>query len=261
MKRDPLVFVESIGEGDPLVLVHGWGMHGGLMRDLAMDLSENFQVFVVDLPGHGRSEPLPGFPLDEVLERLKAALPSSAHWVGWSLGGLISLAMAAESPQVVHSLSMIASSQRFFESAGWPGVKKDLLDQMGREFAADYLATLNRFVGLQTFGQDGARQLSRRILAMMAGASSPDMDSLLGALNLLRDLDLREEFSGLAHPLLSICGGRDRLVPVAQTIELGRLRGALSETLVIDKAAHLPFMTHRHEVVAALREFLLPSSC
>ena len=74
MKRDPLVFVESIGEGDPLVLVHGWGMHGGLMRDLAVDLSENFQVFVVDLPGHGRSEPLPGFPLDEVLERLKAAL-------------------------------------------------------------------------------------------------------------------------------------------------------------------------------------------
>jgi pimeloyl-ACP methyl ester carboxylesterase len=58
VKRDPLVFVESIGEGDPLVLVHGWGMHGGLMRDLAMDLSENFQVFVVDLPGHGRSKPL-----------------------------------------------------------------------------------------------------------------------------------------------------------------------------------------------------------
>jgi len=252
-----LVFVETIGEGSPLVLVHGWGMHGRLMRDLAVDLSEDFQVFILDLPGHGLSAPLPSFPLNEVQERLAAFLPEKAHWVGWSLGGLIALSMARKYPESVQSVSMIASSPCFVERDAWPGVKMDLLDQMGKDFAADYRSTLQRFVGLQTFGQEDSRSLSRRILALMAQAPSPDMDSLLGALNLLRDLDLRAEFSGVSQPVLSICGGRDRLVPAEQFKELNRLRSSLA-TCFIDKAAHLPFLTHRLEVVAALREFLLP---
>ena len=77
MKRQSMIFVESMGQGAPVVLVHGWGMHGNLMRDLAMDLSADFQVFLVDLPGHGRSESLPLFDLVEVLERLAASLPAS----------------------------------------------------------------------------------------------------------------------------------------------------------------------------------------
>lgn len=260
MKRDSLIFVESMGEGDPLVLVHGWGMHGGLMRELAIELCNDFQVFVVDLPGHGRSEPLPLFPLQEVLERLKTSLPKRAHWVGWSLGGLIVLAIASRNPGVVRSISLIASSPRFVEDDAWPGVKKELLDQMGQDFVADYGATLSRFVGLQTFGHEGARQLSRRILSLMAQAPPPDVDSLLGALNLLRDLDLREEFTALSQPILSIWGGRDRLVPSAQSIELERLCSASISAILIDNAAHLPFVTHSQEVLAALREFLLPAS-
>lgn len=260
MKRQPLVFVESMGDGEPLVLLHGWGMHGALMHDLARDLSEDFKVFVVDLPGHGRSEPLPLFDLEELLERLRTSLPVHAHWVGWSLGGLVALAMASRSPQAVDSISMIASSPCFVESPGWPGVSGDLLNQMGQDFSVDYQATLNRFVGLQTFGQEGARQLSRRILDLIAEAPSPDIKSLLGALNLLRDLDLRSEFSALSQPLLLISGGRDRLVPAAQQKALLQLRPTLA-SCYIDKAAHLPFQTHRLEVVNALREFLIPYSC
>lgn len=257
MTGNPLVFVESMGSGEPLVLVHGWGMHGGLMHDLAMDLAGNFQVFVVDLPGHGRSQPLPGFDLVEVLERLKVSLPARAHWVGWSLGGLVSLAMASRNPEAVKSIAMIASSPCFVESPEWPGVSGDLLDQMGRDFSSDYLATLNRFVGLQTFGQEGARQLSRRIYALMAEAPSPDIESLLGALTLLRDLDLRPVLSAISQPLLMISGGRDRLVPEAQLKTILKLRASAASCL-IDQAAHLPFLTHRLEVVFALQKFLIP---
>lgn len=250
-----MVFSERLGKGDPLVLVHGWGMHGGMMRALAADLSRDYQVFLVDLPGHGRSAPLPSFGLDEVLASLKLSLPTSAHWVGWSLGGLLSIAMACQNPGCVKSLSLIASSPCFVECSNWPGVKADLLDQMGRDFAADYLATMTRFVSLQTFGQEGARQLSRDILALMSARPTPDVGSLLGALNLLRNLDLRTEFSELVQPVLSILGGRDRLVPAAQVIELQRVHPSGSVCL-LDKAAHLPFLTHRQEVLEALREFL-----
>ncbi|MBU1777958.1 MAG: alpha/beta fold hydrolase, partial [Gammaproteobacteria bacterium] len=47
--------VESIGSGEPLLLIHGWGMHGGVWTDVAQKLSEDFQVLSVDLPGYGYS--------------------------------------------------------------------------------------------------------------------------------------------------------------------------------------------------------------
>src|SRR5690606_2848134 len=48
-------FVETHGAGPDLVLVHGWGLHGGLFGPLVPLLAERRRVHVVDLPGHGRS--------------------------------------------------------------------------------------------------------------------------------------------------------------------------------------------------------------
>ncbi len=45
--------VETTGSGDPLLLVHGWGMHGGVWGDVAQKLAADFQVHCVDLPGYG----------------------------------------------------------------------------------------------------------------------------------------------------------------------------------------------------------------
>ncbi len=47
--------VEVTGQGEPLVMLHGWGMHGGLWSGAAEQLSQHFTVMAVDLPGHGYS--------------------------------------------------------------------------------------------------------------------------------------------------------------------------------------------------------------
>ena len=43
------------GSGPPLVMLHGWAMHGGIFAPLAARLERHFQLHLVDLPGHGRS--------------------------------------------------------------------------------------------------------------------------------------------------------------------------------------------------------------
>ena len=43
------------GKGQDVVLLHGWGMHGGLWGDFKEVLSESFRLHVVDLPGFGFS--------------------------------------------------------------------------------------------------------------------------------------------------------------------------------------------------------------
>jgi pimeloyl-[acyl-carrier protein] methyl ester esterase len=47
--------VETFGSGPDLVLLHGWGMHGGVWGDFALRLAEHHRVHAIDLPGHGYS--------------------------------------------------------------------------------------------------------------------------------------------------------------------------------------------------------------
>ncbi|HRA24442.1 MAG TPA: alpha/beta fold hydrolase, partial [Usitatibacteraceae bacterium] len=47
--------VELAGQGPDLVLLHGWGLHGGVWQGLARELAPAFRLHLVDLPGHGHS--------------------------------------------------------------------------------------------------------------------------------------------------------------------------------------------------------------
>ena len=47
--------IEIVGDGPPLVLLHGWGLHGGVFAPLVDRLSDRFRMHLVDLPGHGYS--------------------------------------------------------------------------------------------------------------------------------------------------------------------------------------------------------------
>ena len=52
--------VEVVGDGPPLVLLHGWAMHGGVFAPLVARLRDRHTLHVVDLPGHGLSRDVDG---------------------------------------------------------------------------------------------------------------------------------------------------------------------------------------------------------
>ena len=66
--------VESVGAGAPLVLLHGWALHGGIFAPLLPELSMRYRVHVIDLPGHGHSAPLLPYTLDSVTDALMQAI-------------------------------------------------------------------------------------------------------------------------------------------------------------------------------------------
>lgn len=53
---------EVLGEGNPVILLHGWLATLETMRPIANDLSRNFKVYLVDIVGFGKSD-LPEHPL------------------------------------------------------------------------------------------------------------------------------------------------------------------------------------------------------
>ena len=249
------IHCESLGCGPDLVMVHGWAMHGGLLRKLAERLSSQYRVTLIDLPGHGGSTPIADYSLRPVVERLVRAAPASAHWLGWSLGALLALAVADEYPDRVRSLVMVAGTPRFTADGNWPGVDPGLLQQMSVDLEQDYSGTVKRFIGLQSFAQEAPRSLARRIHEMVDERPVPDPAALRGGLALLRDVDARPALVTIQKPVLAILGARDRLIPKALAPWLRELNRGI-EVHELPAAAHLPFITHCDETAGLIAEFL-----
>src|SRR5690606_22026727 len=117
--RAQALHVEVVGSGPPLVLLHGWAMHGGVFAPLVERLRGSRTLYVVDLPGHGHSRDcaLP-LQLEPCVAAVAAAVPP-APWCGWSLGGLLALHAAATRPQAVPALAMLCATPRFVRGDGW----------------------------------------------------------------------------------------------------------------------------------------------
>lgn len=100
-------------DGTPAVYVHGLGGSATNWTDLAALLAPTAAGQAVDLPGFGFSEPEPGFGfgLDEhaaVLARHLERLGGPVHLLGNSMGGAISLLVAAGRPELVRTLTLIS---------------------------------------------------------------------------------------------------------------------------------------------------------
>ncbi len=249
------LYLERWGSGPDLVIIHGWGMHGGLLKDFADQLSRDFSITLLDLPGHGFS-PQGSWQKEDLIEALLRVAPPRAHWLGWSLGGVLGTLVAGAAPERLLSLTLMASSPFFIEAADWPGVPRSLLVEMAAQLEEDFQGTMKRFVGLQTLGQTDARDMARRIKEAVAGRPRADTKALEGGLSLLLEQDLRSNLERLSLPVAVILGGLDRLVPIAVADRMRWLRSDI-DLCIVPGAAHLPFWTHRDQVAGFLRDFLL----
>ncbi|MDD3771587.1 MAG: alpha/beta hydrolase [Weeksellaceae bacterium] len=103
------------GKGNPVVLIHGYLENMQMWEDYAKQLSKDFQVIRMDLPGHGdsavlneiHSMELVAREIKEVLDFLKI---TKTLVVGHSMGGYVSLALTELFPEKVKALVLMNSS-------------------------------------------------------------------------------------------------------------------------------------------------------
>ena len=112
-----LVYTEQAGRGDPVVLLHGFGASSYSWREVIPELSGRYRVIALDLFGFGWTErPENGRPFtrDDQVELVLGVMDSleidSAHIVGHSYGGAITMALAADHPERVRSMVLVDSA-------------------------------------------------------------------------------------------------------------------------------------------------------
>ena len=259
--------VDTIGSGSPLVLIHGWGMHGGVWSDVAQRLSADSSVHSVDLPGFGLSvgrvstrQSLvglkPDLQLDAIVDELSSTFKEPVNVCGWSMGGQVAMHWAVREPSKVKKLVVVTSTPCFTNRDDWSfGLPSEVLEKFAAELEQNHAATLRRFISLQLRGSENERELQTKLREQLFSRGEPDMNALRGGLEILRDADQRSEVAGIEQQTLVIAGQRDKLTPpeashyLAQVIPHARL-------VVIEGAAHAPFLSHPDIFVEQVSEFL-----
>ena len=114
---------EELGAGEPLLLLHGFGMCGkGDWGTIAGELAKTNRVILADLRGHGWStNPSNKFTMRQSAEDIRALLDSlgirKVRAMGISAGGMTLLHLATKYPERVEAMVVIGATTYFPEQA------------------------------------------------------------------------------------------------------------------------------------------------
>jgi len=238
-----------------VVLLHGWGVNHGVWQGVADALHDSVRLYTPDLPGFGlcRHYPQP-YTLEAVVEQLAAQIPAQSLVCGWSLGGVLAIALATRYPDKVKQLGLIASSPCFIAQQGWPGMALPVLTQFANALSDNIAQTIERFLAIQALGSNSARQDIKALKQAIMAYPMAESGAIEGALELLK-CDLRQEFASLRQPIAGFYGRLDSLVPVAVVPQLQLLQPQ-AEFYIAAHASHAPFVSHLDEFSQWLQRLL-----
>lgn len=252
-----LPFAETVGEGPELVLLHGWGLHSGIFDPIRAELTAQFRVTLVDLPGFGHSAAPEGpYSLAQLRDQVLAVAPANAHYLGWSLGGLVATQISLDAPTRVNKLITLCSNPRFLQSADWPhAMKPEVLDTFTRSLEDDYQATLIRFLAISSMGSETQKDDLKMLRERLFSHGTPTAAALRGGLALLHDTDIRSRLHEITLPFLRLYGQLDALVPGKVAADVQKL-APHSAQHVFKHASHAPFLSHKPDFLAMVKEWL-----
>jgi len=251
------------GAGPALVLVHGLAGGAANWVELAPRLARSHRVLIVELPGHGGSEPLAAASTldpyaDCVVElaRLEGIVP--APFVGHSLGGPVVLRAAARHPRDVTAVILLAaagisSATRTLAGSltlallGWPG-------RAAARFRTSIAgAPWARSLVFGYWQVDDPPALSAAATEGFLSGAALHADVRQAALALAAE-DERLGLDRVHCPCLLVWGASDRIVPLADGFEYARrLRAPLR---VIAGCGHLLIGERPGACVHAIETFL-----
>lgn len=240
----------------PTLLIHGWGANHHVFDLLHTYISKPWHNhwWTPDLPGHGTAPFCGHFNLDNIADQLAAQINEPVNLVGWSLGGMVALSLAARYPKKVNTLCLTASLAKLLTSSDYPqGLHRVGLNIMAQRFAEDYPKYMQQFLQLQMLHASSSAQNNIcQITANICQYGTPT--ALNAALLVLNQADLRPLLSSIHCPVLLLYGGRDAITPPRMGEYLHE-HLPQSEWILLPQAAHVPFLSHTVEFARVLSQF------
>lgn len=260
MPSEKPLWSKRFGSGAPLVFLHGMGSSHHAWQLITPELSRDFQVILIDLPGHG-STPLgaeDAMDPQSLSERVHSTLATMGferfHLVGNSLGGWISLEMAAARPESVSSVTALApaglwlvpETRRIWQAAHARRLAR-VLHPVAPAIARFHWAKKMGFALVSPQWEQLPLQVCIDATRAMGTAAGyfPAWDALLGK-------RFESQVSD-SIPVTVIFGDSDNTLPAAFSQERS-LAPAHAEWVTLNQGGHAPMWDHPTEVVQIIRK-------
>lgn len=244
----------TMGQGFPLVMIHGW-CSDGLGFTLQTSFAYRYQLILPDLRGHGKS-PKPHMPcnaaflasdVNRLLEKLDV---KKAILCGGSFGGMVALQFALDYPRKVEALILSDTTSTFTASTQFTDM---VIPMLSGPNAAEMVRGMISSLAL------GGEMAKSPFGAMLIEASLERLDnldpgSLLEVTKGMKDFEVTHRLSEIKVPTLIIAAKKDMVVPPQFSEEMHK-RISGSEYVVIDSDHGTPYF-RPDEWNRAVRNFL-----
>lgn len=211
-KKDQHFDVDIMGEGSPLLLIHGFLEDKSMWTFLLPEL-EGHKVILPDLPGHGDNQTI-AMPegiehlADLMADLLQATEVEKVDVIGHSMGGYIAASLVDRHPEKVRSVCFFHSS-----ADGDPEEKKKVRDQAIEVVGKDHQKYVRGMInGL--FDPSHKDSLRQEIEALIKTAGEIPPKAIAGSLKLMRDRkDQQRTIRKSGIPVAYLLGDNDASLP------------------------------------------------
>ena len=235
------VYLEG-GQGEPLMLLHGFGANKDTFDRSSAFLTAKYRVIVPDHIGFSESSRPPNADYSPAAQAERLHLLANSlgirdiHLGGSSMGGQIALAYAALYKSEVKSLWLI-------DPAGiWsapPSELRTIIQETGKNPLL--VQSEQDFVDLMPFVMNDPPYIPRPILAVLAQDRIRNFELERRIFNQIASDSIEERVRGLIVPTLIVWGDKDRTIDVATA---NILHGLLpnSQLVIMTNIGHLPMV-------------------
>jgi len=254
--KENRVVYDDIGNGSPVILIHGFGQDSQVWDIQAKELKTKWRLLIPDLPGSGRSpKGNPNWSMEELAEVIKAILDSEkinqAVIIGHSMGGYITLAFVEKYPGNALAFGLFHSSA-FADSDEKKTARQKNIDFIDKNGSYSFLkqATPNLFGELFKQEQpDFVNNFIDRYKEFDPNALIAYTQSMINRPD--RTMVLKE----FKNPVLFIIGKHDNAVPFEQTMQQVHLP-QLSYIHILENAGHMGMIEEPQKSTIFLDEFI-----
>lgn len=250
-----LVREAGLPDAPPIVLIHGWVYDSVFtFSKLAPYFLDRFRVIMIDLRNYGGSSKLnEEFEIETMADEVAAVLDSigvsRATVFGYSMGGMVTMALARRHPAKVSRMVLAATSasvmrRRVLDPIGMLALRA--LWHVGRVEGAHISAGILHRAG--AFEAEYDRWLWDELL-------NRDVAMNLRGLRAIKRFDARRWLGTLETPALVVVPTRDQLIPPWQQYELAGLIRDASVHELLD-ARHEAIFTHAAEIAGAVVKYV-----
>lgn len=197
------IYYETVGEGEPLLLLHGWSGTGHDYDPFVEEFSRHYRLILPDMRGHGRStNPGNTVTFSQLASDVFALLDhlglDRVRAIGASMGGITLYHMATREPSRIERMIAIGAGSHFP-----PACKESMLGTTEESFPPEW------WEEMRARHQHGEEQITliANMLQLFAGN---DLDAAF----------IAADFARITAPTLIVYGDQDWCFPTTMAADI-----------------------------------------